>query len=185
MRTFTSCILFSAVVLGSVACHDDTDDKDAEPTHHPRAGVEQIAPPLDLRTPPGDATKTASGLTYKRLVANDHGAQPTRGDTAVIQYTGWRQKTGETFFTSRGRGQPISLDLAHAAPGFAEALPLLREGEKAVLWVPPGHGMPEAVVYEVEVISVVKKPPAIAKRAGNGEAAAAPVAPGTPATPPR
>jgi hypothetical protein len=169
--------LFSAAVLGSVACHDD---KDTEPTNHPRAGVEQIAPPLDLKTPPDDATKTASGLTYKTLVANSRGAQPTRSDTAIIQYTGWRQKTGETFFTTRGRGQPISLDLAHAAPGFAEALPLLHEGEKAVLWVPPGHGTPEAVVYEVEVISVVK-PPAVAKRAAAGETAA----PAGSATPPR
>jgi hypothetical protein len=39
----------------------------------------------------------------------------------MIQYTGWRQKTGETFFTTKGSGQAIALDLAHAAPGFAEA----------------------------------------------------------------
>jgi hypothetical protein len=156
-----------------VACHDDKDD---EPTSNSgsaaRNGVEQIAPPLDLRTPPGDATKTASGLVYKTLVANGSGTQPTRSDTALLQYTGWRQKTGETFFTTKGRDQPIALDLAHVAPGFAEALPLLHQGEKAVLWVPAGNGTPEAVVYEVEMVAVVK-PPAIAKRAVKSEAAAA------------
>jgi hypothetical protein len=160
--------LFSSAILGSVACHDDKDD---ETTNQTRYGIEQIAPPVDLRTPPGDATRTASGLVYKTLVANDHGAQPARGDTALLQYTGWRQKTGETFFTTKGRGQPIALDLAHAAPGFAEALPLLHQGEKAVLWVPPGQGTREAVVYEVEVVGVVK-PPAVAKRGVEGEDAA-------------
>jgi FKBP-type peptidyl-prolyl cis-trans isomerase len=169
--------LFSSAVLGSVACHDDNDDETTRQTHH---GIEQLAPPLDLRTPPDDATRTASGLVYKTLVANDRGAQPTRGDTALLQYTGWRQKTGETFFTTKGRGQPIAIDLAHAAPGFAEALPLLHQGEKAVLWVPPGQGTREAVVHEVEVVGVVK-PPAIAKRAVKAEA----VAPAAPATQPR
>jgi hypothetical protein len=179
MRALTLWILFSSAVLGSVACHDDKDD---EPTSHPgsaaRSGVEQIAPPIDLRTPPDDAMKTASGLVYKKLVANDRGAQPARGDTAMIQYTGWRQKTGETFFTTKGSGQPIALDLAHAAPGFAETLPLLHQGERAVLWVPPGQGTPESVVYEVEVVAVVK-PPAVAKRGVKGEGAA-PVVPAAP-----
>jgi hypothetical protein len=43
--------------------------------------------------------------------------------------------------------------------------------EKVVLWVPPGQGTPETVVYEVEVVAVVK-PPAIAKRAPTDKAAA-------------
>jgi hypothetical protein len=178
MRALTLWILFSSAVLGSVACHDDKDD---EPTSHPGSAARSvvlIAPPLDLGTPPDDATKTASGLVYKKLVANDRGAQPARGDTALIQYTGWRQKTGETFFTTKGSGQPIALDLVHVAPGFAELLPLLHKGEKAVLWLPPGQGTPEAVVYEVEVVDVVK-PPAIAKRGVKGEDAA-PVAPTAP-----
>jgi hypothetical protein len=39
--------------------------------------------------------------------------------------------------------------------------------------VPPGNGTTEAVVDEVEVISVLK-PPAISNRAATGEAAAPP-----------
>jgi hypothetical protein len=168
MRNLTLGILLSSTVLSSVACHSDKDD---ETLPQPRTGVEQIAPPLNLRTPPDGATRTASGLIYKTLVANGHGMQAAPGDTAVLQYTGWRQKTGETFFTTKGREQPISLDVAHAAPGFAEALPLLHQGEKVVLWVPAGNGTPEAVVYEIEVVEVVK-PPVSAKRADKGEAAA-------------
>jgi hypothetical protein len=52
-------------------------------------------------------------------------------------------------------GRRIAIDLAHAGPGFAEVIPLLHKGEKAVLWVPPGQGMTEAVVYEVEVVDIV------------------------------
>jgi FKBP-type peptidyl-prolyl cis-trans isomerase len=176
MRTFSPWILCCSAVLASVACHDDKDD---ETTLPPRHGIEQIAPPLDLRTPPGDATKMTSGLIYKTLVANARGEQPAHGDTALLQYTGWRQSTGETFFTTKGRDQPIALDLAHAAPGFAETLPRLHQGEKVVLWVPPGNGTAEAVVYEIEVVGVVK-PPGRAKQAGKAQAAA----PASPATPP-
>ena len=57
----------------------------------------------------------------------------------------------------------MTLDVAHAAPGFGEALQLLRKGEKAVLWVPPGQGTGETLVYEIEVVDIVS-PPEVAKR---------------------
>jgi hypothetical protein len=82
----------------------------------------------------------------------------------MVHYTGWRQRTGETFFTSNGIGQPLSLDVEHAAPAFGEALQLLHKGEKAVLWVPATESAPEALVYEIEVTEVVS-PPQVAKQA--------------------
>jgi hypothetical protein len=171
MRTLSLWILFCSAILGSVACHDDKDD---EPTHQPgRAAartVEQVAPPFDISAPPGDATKTASGIVYKKLVTSDGGAQPTQSDTAVIHYTGWRQRSGETFFSTQGSGQPIAVDLSRAAPGFSEALPLLRKGETAVVWIPAGRGAPEPVVYQIQVVDVVA-PAAVAKRAPAVEAA--------------
>ena len=114
--------------------------------------------------------KTTSGLRYKTLVAHASGAQPTLKDTAVLRYTGWRPRTGETFVTTSGSGQPIAIDLAHAAPGFAEALPRLHKGETAVLWLPPGEGASEPLVYEVELTDVVATP-AIASRAAPVKAA--------------
>jgi hypothetical protein len=126
--------------------------------------VPQVTPPIDITAPPEDAERTASGLAVKKLTTRDGGAQARRGDTVMVHYTGWRQRTGETFFTTKGIGQPLSLDVEHAAPAFSEALQLLHKGEKAVLWVPPSESAPEALVYEIEVTEVVS-PPQVAKRA--------------------
>jgi FKBP-type peptidyl-prolyl cis-trans isomerase len=110
---------------------------------------------VDLKVPPSDATKTESGLLYKKLVSHASGKRPARGDTALVQYTGWLQSTGATFFTTRGRDQPIGIDLAHAAPGFGEALQLLRAGERMVVWIPASHEVHQPLVYEIEVVDVV------------------------------
>jgi FKBP-type peptidyl-prolyl cis-trans isomerase len=129
--------------------------------------TEQVTPSFDLKNPPADAVKTASGLIYKKLVTNDAGQAPKRNDTVMINYTGWRQTTGETFFTNKTRGQPMPLNLSTTAPGFTEAMQLLKKGEKAMLWVPPAigykgspQGTPETLVYEVEVVDI-KPAPAI------------------------
>jgi FKBP-type peptidyl-prolyl cis-trans isomerase len=82
----------------------------------------------------------------------------TRGDTVLVHYSGWRQSTGETFFTTKGAGQPLTLDVDHVAPMFREALQRLHKGEKAVLWVPPDKGATEMLVYEVEVVDVLPAP---------------------------
>lgn len=130
-------------------------------------GVQQIAPPVDLKTPPADAVKTSSGLIYKKLGGNPVGELIKRNDTVLINYTGWRQATGETFFSNRGAQQPLPLPLANAARGFTEAMQLMRKGDKAVLWIPPEIGYkgqlpagakPETLVYEVEVVDVVAAP---------------------------
>src|SRR5688500_11366856 len=87
-----------------------------------RAKSEQVAPPLDLANPPFDAVKTASGLIYKKLKGVAEGSAAKRNDTVMINYTGWRQTTGETFYTNRDRSVPMPLPLANTAPGFTEAM---------------------------------------------------------------
>jgi peptidylprolyl isomerase len=60
----------------------------------------------------------------------------------------------------------MTLNLASTAPGFTEALQLVKKGEKAVLWVPPQigykgappQGNPETLVYEVEVVDIQPAP---------------------------
>src|SRR5689334_20728383 len=64
MRTFIVGLLFSSLMASTPACHSDDD---GEADHRPpRQLIEQIAPPLDLKTPPADVTKTASGLAFTK-----------------------------------------------------------------------------------------------------------------------
>lgn len=136
--------------------------------------VDQIEAPLDIKNPPIDAIKTTSGLIYKKLPSQPTGEAPKRNDTVMIIYTGWRQSNGETFFSNRGR-QPMPLPLANTAAGFTEAMQLLKQGEKAILWLPPSIGYkggpppgqpPETLVYEVEIVSIQSAPPVPVDLAG-------------------
>ncbi|MEO6773589.1 MAG: FKBP-type peptidyl-prolyl cis-trans isomerase [Kofleriaceae bacterium] len=128
--------------------------------------VEQVTPPFDLKTPPADAVKTASGLVYKKITTNPSGEAPKRNDVVMINYTGWKPSTGETFYTNRASGHPMPLNLASTAPGFTEGMQLLKTGEKAMLWVPPSigykdehKGTPETLAYEIEVVEIKPAPP--------------------------
>jgi FKBP-type peptidyl-prolyl cis-trans isomerase len=169
--------VLSFVFLGLLACHPASDDKPVSNTAPEPSQVgsgsggirkRQIPPPFNLKTPPADATKTASGVVYKKLVTNAGGVSPGRNDTVMINYiAGWRQSTGETFFTNQGRGQSMPLKLSQSAPGFVEGMQLLHTGEKAVLWIPPdiGYKAPpedgkrDTLVYEVELVEVQPAPP--------------------------
>jgi hypothetical protein len=156
-------------VGAAAACQGNSNERDDEEparTSPVSRLIPQVAPSIDIKVPPEDATKTSSGLAVKKLTAQDAGAQARRGDAVLVHYTGWRQRTGETFFTTKGVGQPLTLDVEHAAPAFSEALQLLRKGEKAVLWVPPSDSTPETLVYEVEVVDVV--PPPKVTHSGSG-----------------
>ena len=146
-------------MLAAGACHGDDESENkplpiarAEPRHVP-----QVQAPIDVKKPPDDAMKTMSGLSYKRLVQKSNGLQPSAGESVLIRYTGWRQATGQTFFTTGTDGQTMTINPAYAAPAFREVIPLLHKGEKIVVWVPAGEGMPEAVAYEIELVDVAPK----------------------------
>jgi peptidylprolyl isomerase len=159
MRNIAVPLLFSASVVGSVACHrDDAKEAHAEKPPVPvLTHIQQVPPPLDLAKPPADAIRTASGLAYKTLVKSEAGSQPRLEDTVMVRYTAWL-RNGETFFTTNVRGQPIAIKLSHAAPAFSEALPLLHKGETAMVWAPPSRGLPDGVVYQVEIADIAPPP---------------------------
>ncbi len=175
-----SVVVTSALFL--VACQRVDESKTKLATTGPGSGAgsgsatampdrpktEQLTPPVDLANPPLDAVKTSSGLIYKKLSKIEGAQLPKRNDTVMISYTGWRQTTGETFFTNRGKGQPMPLALSNTAPGFTEAMQLIGKGERAMLWLPPEIGYkggapagttPETLVYEVEVVDIAAAPP--------------------------
>jgi FKBP-type peptidyl-prolyl cis-trans isomerase len=129
-----------------------------------RPGAQQVEPPLPVAAPPADAIKTASGLSYKSLVEGT-GPSPGQNDRVTVHYTGWRP-SGETFYTTKNKGQPVPTDLWNVAPGFSEALTLMKQNGKAMFWIPPElayrgkpMGQPETLVFEVELVSIEAAPP--------------------------
>jgi peptidylprolyl isomerase len=158
-----------ALVLLLVACQRDSENNTPKTTTiglEKKPTIPQIKPKLDPKTPPADATKTSSGLVYKKLVDNPSGKAPLRNDKVLINYTGWKSSDGSTFFTNENMGQPMPLDLSTTSAGFAEAMQLVKQGERVMLWIPPDigyatppQGKPEMLAYEVEVVGIEPAPP--------------------------
>ncbi|WP_298267778.1 FKBP-type peptidyl-prolyl cis-trans isomerase [Geobacter sp.] len=100
-----------------------------------------------------------SGLQYK-VLKEGSGRKPTLKDTVTINYRA--TLTDGTEFDSTYRdGKPRSLPLGKVIPGLQEALPLMAEGAKWQLFLPPrlafddrGPLADRAVIYELELISV-------------------------------
>jgi FKBP-type peptidyl-prolyl cis-trans isomerase len=131
------------------------------PLHH---GVVQIPAPFDVGHPPDDAKKTADGVIFK-AIAEGTGPAPGRNDTVMIKYTGWRSN-GDTFVSSKSRGHAMPVPLNNTAPGFAEALTMMKKGGHAMFWLPPDIGFhgrpgqkPETLAFEVELEDVKPAPP--------------------------
>lgn len=128
-----------------------------------RPAVEQVAPPVDLKVSPPDATKLPSGMIFKKLTTSD-GPLPGRNDTVEVHFTGWKVASGETFNTTRTRGTPMPLDLASAGPGFVDVFTQVRKGEKVMMWMPAelvgknGQGVAEALAFEAEVVNILPAP---------------------------
>jgi FKBP-type peptidyl-prolyl cis-trans isomerase len=158
MRRLATWFL-AVAVLAVVGCHGED-----EPPEKPRAvaraeprRVPQVQAPIDIKKAPDDAAKTASGFSYKRLVEKSNGLQARAGESVLIRYTGWRQGTGQTFFTTGTDGQTMTINPDYAAPAFREVIPLLHKGEKIVVWVPADGSTPEPVVYEIELVDLAPK----------------------------
>ncbi len=157
-------------LLVTVGCQkantNDNKDVAAAAAKPAKRKTPQVEAPFDVKNPPADAVHTPSGLVYKTIVANPAGQAPRRNDTVMIKYTGWRQESGETFFSNKSADEPMPLNLATTARGFTEAMQLVKKGEKAMLWLPPEIGLKdgqgdkkgETLVYEVEVVDIKEAP---------------------------
>jgi FKBP-type peptidyl-prolyl cis-trans isomerase len=138
--------------------------KKTVPTAKPR-GV-QVPPPDSVGAVPADATKTASGVGYKKLSGADGGDKPGRNDTVVVQYTAWKAD-GSTQFTTKQRKQPQKMSLANTGPGWTEAMQLMSVGDKYLFWMTPlqaygpraAKAPKEILTYEVTLVGIEKAPP--------------------------
>ena len=116
-------------------------------------------PPADLKTPPPDAKKTASGLYYKVLQQGVGGRHPRPSSQVTVHYTGWTTD-GKMFDSSVVRGQPSTFGLDGVIPGWTEGVQLMFEGEKVRFWIPEklayeGKKAPYGMlVFDVELIKI-------------------------------
>jgi len=106
---------------------------------------------------------TASGLQYK-VVKSGTGKVPKATDNVTVHYTG-KLTDGTVFDSSVERGQPVTFGVSEVIPGWTEALQLMHEGDKWMLYIPQELGYGErgagaqippyaTLVFEVELIKV-------------------------------
>lgn len=114
---------------------------------------------------PGVVT-TASGLQYQ-VLTQGNGPKPTASDGVKVHYVG-TLLDGTKFDSSRDRGEPAVLPLGGVIPGWSEGLQLMQVGSKYKFWIParlaygedapPMIGPNQVLVFEVELLEVVKRP---------------------------
>ena len=114
-------------------------------------------------------TKTPSGLQYEDTKVGT-GASPQKGQTCVMNYTGWLWENGakgKKFDSSLDRGTPFSFPIGQGRviKGWDEGVATMKVGGKRVLLIPPdlGYGSrgaggvipPNAtLIFEVELLDV-------------------------------
>ncbi len=107
---------------------------------------------------------TASGLQYKVLTAGK-GKQPKPEDTVTVNYRG-TLIDGTEFDSTYKRNQPSTFPVKGVIAGWTEALPLMKEGAKWMLYIPSNLGYAEraaannmigpnsTLIFEVELLSI-------------------------------
>lgn len=135
-------------------------------------------PPADLKTPPADAEKTASGLVTKKL-ADGTGTEHARpNDLARLHYTVW--KDDGTLVQHVEAPKSATLPIYNMIPGWGESVAMMVTGEKRRAWIPlslTGGKTKTGLVIDSELIEIIKAPdvpedvaevPANAVKTGSG-----------------
>lgn len=104
-----------------------------------------------------------SGLQYK-IINDGTGRTPTLADTVSTHYRG-TLLDGTEFDSSYKRNAPAEFPVSRVIKGWTEALQLMKEGAKWILYVPPNLaygergaggliGPNETLVFEIELLQV-------------------------------
>jgi FKBP-type peptidyl-prolyl cis-trans isomerase FklB len=116
-----------------------------------------------------------SGLQYKEIQAGE-GKGPTPTGRVTVNFRG-SFIDGTEFASSYAEGKPSTFQVRKVIRGWKEALPLMKEGAKWELYIPPElgygkHGLTNrippntALLYEVELVAVDEGPPPPPRRTG-------------------
>ena len=106
---------------------------------------------------------TASGLQYKVLIAGK-GKSPGPSDNVTVHYTG-KLIDGTVFESSVAAAKPATFRVSGVIPGWTEALQLMHEGDKWLVYIPTelaynergsGAKIPPfaALIFELELLKV-------------------------------
>jgi FKBP-type peptidyl-prolyl cis-trans isomerase len=131
--------------------------------HPPRQMHPPPPVPEDVKAPPANATKTASGLAYRVIKKGSGAQQPKATDAVTVNYTGWTTD-GKMFDSSITRGQPATFRLNQVIKGWTEGVQLMHVGETTRFWIPGAlaygdkpmrPGAPAGMlVFDVELIAI-------------------------------
>jgi peptidylprolyl isomerase len=131
------------------------------------ANNEEVIENTVVKSKNGDTITTKSGLRYIITKKNPKGVKPQKGNQIQAHYTG-SLVNGKIFDSSRKRGQPLpfTIGAGQVIAGWDEGFSYLREGEQAILIIPPsiGYGARDmgdippnsTLIFDVELVKVVQ-----------------------------
>lgn len=82
--------------------------------------------------------KLDTGVYVHVLEQNEEGQKPTRSSTVKVHYHG--SLPDGTVFDSTLNDEPVQFPLAQVIPGWCDGLLNMREGETAMVGIPPEQG---------------------------------------------
>ena len=80
------------------------------------------------------------GVLWRRIKGDGSGAHPTVDDTVTVHYVG-TFTDGETFDSSRQRGEPATFPLRGLIKAWQEAIPMAGVGDTIELAIPASYGL--------------------------------------------
>ncbi|ALI99404.1 FKBP-type peptidyl-prolyl cis-trans isomerase [Rufibacter tibetensis] len=137
-------LLAFSFLLGLTSCGDEPDPYDPYANYDYEAQAKADDAMIQAYFKANnitDTVKTASGLYYKVLKPGT-GAKPVAGQKVSVHYIGKLVQNEYVFDSSWKRVYPFEFQVGagKVIKGWDEGLPLMQEGEKAILFIPSHLG---------------------------------------------